>query len=75
MVCEPLEGRPLRTSTVLLVGHLESLTLAVAGSFEDALHHVINQGLELFGLDARYGNDHARGAPYPRGKLFNFVRG
>jgi len=37
------------------------------GTFEHALHHLIEHELDLSGFDARYGNGRTGAAAYPRG--------
>ena len=39
------------------------------GTFEHALHHLIDKGLDLSCLDARYRNDLAGAPAYPPGML------
>ncbi|MGE5166830.1 MAG: IS1182 family transposase [Sphingobacteriales bacterium] len=43
------------------------------GTFEHALHHLIDSGLDLSSLDARYRNDLAGAPAYPPGMLLKVV--
>jgi len=43
------------------------------GTFEHALHHLIDHELDLSSFDARYGNDQTGAAAYPPGMLLKVV--
>ena len=43
------------------------------GSFEHALHHLIDHEIDLTGFDARYKNDLTGAAVYPPGMLLKVV--
>ncbi|MDK9725551.1 MAG: transposase [Sterolibacteriaceae bacterium MAG5] len=63
--------KPIDTSPRFLAVDLERQLLP--GSFEHALHHLIDRHLDLSGFDARYRNDRAGAAAYPPGLLLKVV--
>jgi len=63
--------KPIDTSPRFLAVDLERQLLP--GSFEHALHHMIDHEIDLSGFDARYRNDRTGAAVYPPGMLFKVV--
>lgn len=63
--------KTIDTSPRFLAVDLERQLLP--GSFEHALHHLIDTHLDLSGFDARYRNDRAGAAAYPPGLLLKVV--
>ncbi|PWB40535.1 MAG: DDE transposase [Rhodocyclales bacterium] len=63
--------KPIDTGPRFLAVDLERQLLP--GSFEHALHHLIDHEIDLSGFDARYRNDRTGAAAYPPGMLLKVV--